>query len=281
MGLILGSEAAGSGEKLEPIVLTDILGSEDALGDMDFKVAGDADGITAFQMDIKVEGITIDVMKTALEEAQKGIVHILGEMEKCNPPPALSASKYAPRISSVPCPERFIGKVIGKGGETIKGICEKTGATLDVSKEKEMVFITGGPEADIDEAIRMVQFLTVEPEVGKIYRNCEVKKIVEFGCFVEYMPGFEGLVHISELDISRVPNVADVTSEGAMMDVKVIEINNRGQTRLSRKEVLLEENPELALTAATVPKEASGDKPRGPRPGGRGGGKPKRDAGGF
>ena len=111
MGLILGSEAAGGGDELEPIVLTDILGSEDALGDMDFKVAGDKDGITAFQMDIKVEGITIDVMKTALEEAQKGLVHILGEMEKCDPAPAGATSKYAPRIASIAVPEKYLSLI--------------------------------------------------------------------------------------------------------------------------------------------------------------------------
>ena len=274
MGLILGSEAAGGGEKLEPIVLTDILGSEDALGDMDFKVAGDAEGITAFQMDIKVEGITIDVMKTALEEAQKGIVHVLGEMDKCNPPPAGQASKYAPRILSIPVPEKFFGKVIGKGGETIRSIMEKTGAeNIDVNKEKEMVFVSGGGDADLDAAIAMIEGMIVEPEIGRTYRNCEVKKIVEFGCFVEYLPGLEGLVHISELDVARVPNVADVTSEGALIDVKVIEINSRGQTRLSRKEVLLEENPEAGAAAAVATGADGGQERSERRGGGRGGGR--------
>ena len=194
MGLILGSEAAGGGEKLDPIILTDILGSEDALGDMDFKVAGDKDGITAFQMDIKVEGITIDVMRSALEEAQKGIVHVLGQMEKCEPPPAGAMSKYAPQMQTIPVAEKYFGKVIGKGGETIRSIMEQTGVSaIDVDKENETVTVTGGGGSDVPAAIEIIRQMIAEPEIGKIYRDCVVKKVVEFGAFVEYMPGVEGL----------------------------------------------------------------------------------------
>jgi polyribonucleotide nucleotidyltransferase len=172
---------------------------------------------------------------------------------------------------------------------------EKTGAeNIDVNKEKEMVFVTGGADADLDAAIRMIEGMIVEPEVGKIYRGCVVKKVVEFGCFVEYLPGLEGLVHISELDVSRVPNVSDVTSEGAVMDVKIIAVDNRGKTSLSRKEVLLEENPELAAAGSMSDDSANerngggGGRGGGGR-GGRGGragpkrdsGGPKRDSGGF
>jgi polyribonucleotide nucleotidyltransferase len=299
MGLILGSEASGGGDKLDPIVLTDILGSEDALGDMDFKVAGDKDGITAFQMDIKVEGITIDVMRTALQEAQTGLVHILGEMEKCNPAPAGAMSKYAPQVGSIPVAEKYFGKVIGKGGETIRSIIEQTKVdSIDVDKDTQIVTVTGGAGSDVGAALEYIKNLIAEPEIGKIYRDCVVKKVVEFGAFVEYMPGQEGLCHISELDVARVPNASDVVTEGQTIDVKLVEVNSRGQTRLSRKEVLLEENPELAAAAAvsrsdgdssddsSERREGGGRGGRGGRGGGgrggggRGGGQ-RRDSGGF
>jgi len=294
MGLILGSEASGGGDKLDPIVLTDILGSEDALGDMDFKVAGDKDGITAFQMDIKVEGITIDVMRTALQEAQTGLVHILGEMEKCNPAPAGAMSKYAPQVGSIPVAEKYFGKVIGKGGETIRSIIEQTKVdSIDVDKETQIVTVTGGAGSDVGAALEYIKNLIAEPEIGKIYRDCVVKKVVEFGAFVEYMPGQEGLCHISELDVARVPNASDVVTEGQTIDVKLVEVNSRGQTRLSRKEVLLEENPELAAAAAasrrdgdssddsSESREGGGRGGRGGRGGGGRGGGQRRDSGGF
>jgi len=294
MGLILGSEASGGGEKLDPIVLTDILGSEDALGDMDFKVAGDKDGITAFQMDIKVEGITIDVMRTALQEAQKGLVHILGEMDRCYPAPAGAMSKYAPQVRSIEVAEKFFGKVIGKGGETIRTIIEQTKVdSIDVDKEKQIVTVTGGVGSDVGAAIKYIQNLIAEPEIGRIYRGCVVKKVVEFGAFVEFLPGQEGLCHISELDVARVPNASDVVTEGQTIDVKLVEVNSRGQTRLSRKEVLLEDNPELAATVADTPRMDDDSSEERREGGGRGGGRgrgrgggrgnvgPRRDSGGF
>ena len=282
MGLILGDE-----KHPEAIVLTDILGSEDALGDMDFKCAGDSDGFTAFQMDIKVEGITLDVMRNALEEARLGIVHVLGEMEKSNPAPRGTMGANAPQISKMSVNPKFIGKVIGKGGETIKGIIERTGvSSIDVD-DAGNVTITGPGGCDIDGAREVIEGICLEPEVGKIYRNCEVKKILEFGCFVEIFPGVDGLCHISELEVGRVANVVDVIKEGEKMDVKLLEINGRGQMKLSRREVLLEEDPELAgddnqERARRPARVEQGGRSggRGGRSGGRGRG-PRRDSGGF
>lgn len=235
MGLILGEE----GE--EPIVLRDILGSEDALGDMDFKVAGDGDGISAFQMDIKVEGITLPVMRNALESAREGLIHILGEMDKADPPPGGQMSKYAPKIEVVSVSPKFIGKIIGKGGEQIKAICEETKVdSIDID-DKGTVTITGSHGCDMPRALEIVAQLTTDPEVGKVYRNARVTKVLDFGAFVEILPGVEGLCHVSELDVTRVANVKDVVNEGDTIDVKLVETNERGQFKLSRREVMLDE----------------------------------------
>ena len=278
MGLILGDETHP-----EAIVLTDILGSEDALGDMDFKVAGDAEGITAFQMDIKVEGITLDVMRNALEEAKHGITHILGKMESANPPPNGKIKGNAPRISKMTVKPKFIGKVIGKGGETIKGIIERCGvSSIDVNDDGN-VTITGSGECDMEGAMEYINQICLEPEVGTIYRNCEVKKILEFGCFVEIFPGVDGLCHISEIEVGRVASVDDVVKEGDKIDVKLVEINGRGQLKLSRREVLLDEDPEAVGDDNQERGRPVGEGKKGGRRGRGGRGRPqkKRDAGGF
>ena len=237
MGLILGDEAEGEA----PVVLTDILGSEDALGDMDFKIAGDAEGLTAFQLDIKVEGITLPVMRTALERARVGLIHILGEMEKADPAPGGEMSKYAPQIRTMTVSKKYIGRVIGKGGEQIKSICEQTKIdTVDINDDG-VVDLNGGFGCDMDAAVAIIESLTVEPEVGKTYRGARVTKVLEFGAFVEVLPGIEGLCHVSELDVTRVNNPKDVVSEGDRIDVKLLETNERGQLKLSRREVLLDE----------------------------------------
>ena len=257
MGLILGDEAKGE----EPIVLTDILGSEDALGDMDFKIAGDAEGLTAFQLDIKVEGITIPVMRTALEAARVGLIHILGEMEKADPPPGGQMSKYAPQIRSLTVSKKYIGRVIGKGGEQIKSICEQTKIeTIDVDDDG-VVVLSGGFGCDMDAAIAIVESLTLEPEIGKVYRGARVTKVLEFGAFVEVLPGIEGLCHVSELDVTRVNNPKDVVNEGDRIDVKLLETNERGQLKLSRREVMLDEGGDELKAQLAEAKRAREDVP--------------------
>ncbi|KAL2631818.1 hypothetical protein R1flu_016504 [Riccia fluitans] len=239
MGLILDTKQAGGDG--EPLILTDILGSEDALGDMDFKIAGNEDGVTAFQMDIKVEGITIPVMRKALEQAKAGRIHILGEMKKCNPPPAGSLSKYAPLIDVIKVKPEKVNVVIGSGGKTIKGLIEETGVdSIDID-DTGLVTICGSTPEGVQRAKERIAGLTLVPVVGTVYRNCKVKGILAFGCFVEIAPGKEGLVHISELALTRVNKVEDVVNLGDFLDVKLTEINSKGQLRLSRKAVLLEE----------------------------------------
>ena len=255
MGLILGDVSKGE----EPVVLTDILGSEDALGDMDFKIAGDADGLTAFQLDIKVEGITLPVMRTALESARVGLIHILGEMEKANPAPGGTMSKYAPQIRTLTVSKKYIGRVIGKGGEQIKSICEISKIdTIDISDDG-VVVLSGGFGCDMDAAVAIVESLTVEPEIGKIYRGARVTKVLEFGAFVEVLPGIEGLCHVSELDVTRVNNPKDVVNEGDRIDVKLLETNERGQLKLSRREVLLDEGGEEVRAQVAAAKLARED----------------------
>ena len=252
MGLILGDEA----EAEAPVVLTDILGSEDALGDMDFKIAGDAEGLTAFQLDIKVEGITLPVMRTALERARVGLIHILGEMEKADPPPGGEMSKYAPQIRTLTVSKKYIGRVIGKGGEQIKSICEETKIDSVDINDDGVVVLSGGFGCDMDAAVAIVNSLTVEPEVGKTYRGARVTKVLEFGAFVEVLPGIEGLCHVSELDVTRVNNPKDVVSDGDRIDVKLLETNERGQLKLSRREVLLDEGGDEARAQLEEAKQA-------------------------
>jgi polyribonucleotide nucleotidyltransferase len=195
-------------------------------------------------MDIKVEGITLPVLRDALESARVGLIHILGEMEKANPPVGGKMSEYAPQIEVVHVPSKYIGKIIGKGGEQIKSICEETKVdTIDINDEGR-VTITGSFGCDMTRALEIVAQLTVEPVVGKIYRGARVTKVLEFGAFVEILPGVEGLCHVSELDVTRVANVKDVVNEGDRIDVKLVETNERGQFKLSRREVMLDEGGE-------------------------------------
>jgi len=234
MGLILNTrDCGGDGE---PLILSDILGSEDALGDMDFKVAGNETGITAFQMDIKVEGITVPVMRMALEQAKAGRIHILGEMSKSSPPPALQVSTHAPRITMLKVDSDKISIIVGPGGKTIRGIIESSGVeSVDVSDDGS-VRIVGRSVQGIEVARSKILGLTMVPIVGNVYRNCKVKTVTTFGCFVEIAPGKEGLCHISELTSSKkLARVEDFVNEGDFLDVKLIEINARGQLRLSHR----------------------------------------------
>lgn len=227
MGLVL--------EEGKYTVLSDILGIEDALGDMDFKITGDALGITAFQMDIKVEGITIEIMKTALMQAKEGRVHILQKMlEVC--PTYGKMSKHAPRIETIQIKPSKIGEVIGPGGKNIRAIIEATGVEIDINDDG-LICIASANLEGITKAKEIILGMTSEVEIGRTYSG-KIRSVVAFGVFVEILPGKEGLCHISEYDNARIQNMTDVAKEGEVISVKVIDINERGQVKLSRKATL-------------------------------------------
>jgi polyribonucleotide nucleotidyltransferase len=215
-------------------VLSDIMGDEDHLGDMDFKVAGSADGITALQMDIKIDGITAEIMKTALEQAKTGRLHILGEMNKALAESRDQMSDFAPRIISFKIDPSKIREVIGKGGATIRGITEQTGASIDLTDDG-VVKIASVDKAAGEEARRLIEEITDEVEVGKIYEG-KVARLMDFGAFVTILPGKDGLVHISQISDDHVDKVSDKLSEGDIVKVKVLEIDRQGRVRLSMKE---------------------------------------------
>lgn len=217
-------------------VLTDILGDEDHLGDMDFKVAGSADGVTALQMDIKIGGVSKEIMAQALKQAKDGRMYILGKMAQCLTAPRAEMSSYAPRITTIFIKPDRIRDVIGSGGKTIRSITETTGVSIDID-DSGKINIASSDKAACDAAIEMIRGLTDEAEEGKLYMGT-VKKIMEFGAFVEIMPGTDGLVHISELDETRVKNVTDVLKEGDKVLVKCIGIDKQGKIKLSRKAAL-------------------------------------------
>ena len=217
-------------------ILSDILGSEDHLGDMDFKVAGTPNGINALQMDIKVEGLDRELMGKALEQAKAGRMHILGEMEKVLQSPREEMSKYAPRIITITVPKDKIRDVIGPGGKVIREIIDKTGVTIDINDDG-VVSIASTDEDSAKRAVEFVQNLVQEVEIGKIYLG-KVKKIVDFGAFVEIFPGTDGLVHISQICDRRIKNVSDEIQEGDEIKVKVIDVDQQGRVKLSRKEAL-------------------------------------------
>jgi polyribonucleotide nucleotidyltransferase len=220
-------------------VLSDIMGDEDHLGDMDFKVAGTADGITALQMDIKIDGITAEIMKTALAQAKTGRIHILGEMNKVLPAAREHMSDYAPRIITFKIDPSKIREVIGKGGATIRGITEITGASVDLTDDG-VVKIASVDKAAGEEARRLIEEITAEVEVGKIYEG-KVVRLMDFGAFVTILPGKDGLVHISQISNEHVDKVSDKLSEGDVVRVKVLEIDRQGRVRLSMKEAEKEE----------------------------------------
>jgi polyribonucleotide nucleotidyltransferase len=225
-------------------VLSDILGDEDHLGDMDFKVAGTTDGITALQMDIKIDGITTEIMQQALDQAKEGRLHILGEMAKEITEGRAEMSEYAPRLITFRINPEKIRDVIGKGGATIRAITEETGATIEVDDDG-VIKIASVEKAAGDEARRRVEQVTAEVEVGVIYEG-KVAKIMDFGAFVNILPGKDGLVHISQISDERVENVSDKLSEGDVVKVKVLEVDRQGRIRLSMKAVSADEEAETA-----------------------------------
>ena len=215
-------------------VLTDILGDEDHLGDMDFKVAGTATGVTAIQMDNKVGGVTRDVMRQALHQARDARLTVLGVMQKAIETPRKEISEYAPRIVTLHIKPDKIRDVIGPGGKVIRGIVEETGCKIDI-EDDGTVLIASADGAAMQKAINMIQGITAEPEIGKIYKG-KVRKIVDFGAFVEILPGTDGLVHISQLAKERVRRVEDVLHEGDEVMVKVLDVDRSGKIRLSVRE---------------------------------------------
>lgn len=217
-------------------ILTDIQGLEDALGDMDFKVAGTKNGITAIQMDIKIDGINKEIFKQALAQAKRGREHIMGIMLDCIAEPRKELSKYAPKITTIHVDPEKISKIIGPGGKTIKKIVEETGAKIDI-EEDGRVYIAAVNSEEAAKAIDMINGITAEAEVGKVYTG-KVTRLMAFGAFVEILPGKEGLVHISQLSTERVNKVEDVVSVGDEIVVKVTEIDQKGRINLSRKAVL-------------------------------------------
>jgi polyribonucleotide nucleotidyltransferase len=216
-------------------VLTDILGDEDHLGDMDFKVAGTRQGVTALQMDIKIEGITPEIMEQALSQAQRGRLHILGEMDKAISVPREEMSKYAPRITTMKVPTDKIRDVIGKGGVTIRAISEATGAAIDIEDDGTIKIATADLSA-AEEARRRIEQITADVEAGTIYEG-KVVRLMDFGAFVNILPGKDGLVHISQISDERVANVSDKLAEGDVVKVKVLEVDKQGRIRLSMKAV--------------------------------------------
>ncbi|HEY7166599.1 MAG TPA: polyribonucleotide nucleotidyltransferase [Candidatus Binatia bacterium] len=219
-------------------VLSDILGEEDHLGDMDFKVAGTSEGVTSLQMDIKLTGVNRDIMRQALSQAKEGRLHILGIMNQTLSSHRTAVSGHAPRIITIKVRPEKIREIIGPGGKVIRGIIEATGVKMDVEDDGTVTIASSDEEAS-RKAIEMVQKIAAEAEVGKIYKGT-VRKIVDFGAFVEIFPGTDGLIHISQLAPERVRRVSDVLKEGDEVMVKVLEIDRQGKIRLSRKEALQE-----------------------------------------
>jgi len=217
-------------------ILTDILGTEDALGDMDFKVAGTAKGITAIQMDIKIAGLSLDLMGKALDQAKVGRLHILGVMNKTLPEQRSEMSPWAPRIITIQVKPKEIGKIIGPKGATIRDIEARSGASVSIDDDGIVTIAAVGAEAGTI-AREMVEALVVEPEIGKTYTG-KVKTTTAFGAFVEIMPGIEGLIHISELQHGRTDKTEDVVKKGDVVTVKLLEVDDRGKMRLSRKALI-------------------------------------------
>jgi len=218
-------------------ILSDIMGLEDHLGDMDFKVAGTKDGITALQLDIKVQGLNKDILEKALAQAHQGRMHILGEMEKVISAPKAEISVYAPRILALNVPVEKIGMIIGPGGKMIRALQEEFSVKIDISDDGKVTIASvdvGGAQACYEK----IKAMTVEAEMGRIYQG-RVVKIMNFGAFVEFMPGTEGLVHISELDKTRVNKVEDIVKEGDSITVKLIKVDpDTGKYSLSRKQAM-------------------------------------------
>ena len=252
-------------------ILSDILGDEDHLGDMDFKVCGTSKGVTAIQMDIKIAGLSRDILQRALDQAREGRLFILGRMLETLSTHREELSKWAPRITTLKVKPDQIRLVIGPGGKTIKGIVDQTGVAIDVEDDGTVNIASADPEA-VKKAIAIIESLTREPEVGTIYKG-KVTRVTDFGAFVEVIPGTDGLLHISEMAHTRVERVEDIMKEGDEVEVKLISVERDGKLRLSRREILpLPEGDEGEQAKARMQAAREGGGDRGPRPGGDRGG---------
>jgi polyribonucleotide nucleotidyltransferase len=268
-------------------ILSDILGDEDHLGDMDFKVCGTSKGITAIQMDIKIEGLNRQILSQALDQAREGRLFILGKMLETLNAPRPELSKYAPRITTIKVKPDQIRIIIGPGGKTIKGIIDQTGVTIDVEDDGTVNVASSDSDA-VKKALDIIKGLTAEPEVGATYKGA-VQRITDFGAFIELLPGTDGLLHISEMDHKRVERVTDVMKEGDIVEVKVISIDRDGKIRLTRRELLpfpegeegerARERLQQAREAGSGPPRREGGRDRGPRRDGprSGGDRPRRN----
>jgi polyribonucleotide nucleotidyltransferase len=249
-------------------VLTDIAGEEDHYGDMDFKVAGTRNGITALQMDIKVDGLAPELMAGALEQARAGRVYILDEMLKAIAQPRTEISQYAPRILTIRVPVDKIRDIIGPGGKMIRSIVERTGCKIDIEDDGR-VAIASVDESAARKAIAIIEELTATPELNKSYLG-KVVRVVEFGAFVEILPGTDGLLHVSEMAHHRVNNVHDEVKEGDQVLVKVVSIDPSGKIRLSRKALLEEAQGGTPAAVGSGSGEGHSGNPGGGPSGGRG-----------
>jgi polyribonucleotide nucleotidyltransferase len=279
MGLISDGPLADA--KTRIAILSDILGDEDHLGDMDFKVCGTKKGVTAIQMDIKIAGLSRDVLAQALEQAREGRIYILDKMLATLAQPRPDLSKWAPRITQIKVKPDQIRLIIGPGGKTIKGIIDQTGVAIDVEDDGTVNVASSDSDA-VKRALEIIKGLTTEPEVGAVYKG-KVTRIADFGAFVEILPGTDGLLHVSEMAHFRVDKVTDVMNEGDPVDVKVLSVDRDGKIRLTRRELLPlpeGEEGERAKQRMLQAREAGGGPPRGGRDrGDRRDGPPSRDRG--
>jgi polyribonucleotide nucleotidyltransferase len=252
-------------------ILSDILGDEDHLGDMDFKVCGTARGITAIQMDIKISGLSREILASALEQAREGRIHILGKMLETLPAARKDLSKHAPRITSIRVKPDQIRVIIGPGGKTIKGIIDQTGVAIDVNDDGTVNVASSDADA-VQKALDIIKGLTAEPEVGATYKGT-VQRITDFGAFIEILPGTDGLLHVSEMAHTRVDRVEDVLKEGETVEVKVLSVDRDGKIRLSRREL-------LPLPEGEAGERARANMAAARESGGGRGGPPSRSGGG-
>jgi polyribonucleotide nucleotidyltransferase len=254
------------------VILTDIQGTEDHLGDMDFKVAGTAEGITALQMDIKISGLSTEIMKQALEQARQARLFILGKILEVIPAPRSELKPHAPRITTVKIPSDKIGAIIGPGGKNIRALQDETGTKIDI-QEDGTIYIASTNSEGAEIARQRIEAITETPQLGRIYTG-KVVRIADFGAFVEILPGTDGMVHISQLDSERVEKVEDVVKMGDEITVMVTGIDPMGKIRLSRQAVL--EGWTIEEAQERDSRKSSGGRPGGARPGGerRPGGRP-------
>jgi polyribonucleotide nucleotidyltransferase len=264
MGLI--SDGALTDPKTRTAILSDILGDEDHLGDMDFKVCGTRKGVTAIQMDIKIAGLSREVLAQALEQAREGRLFILDKMLATLAAPRPELSKWAPRITQIKVKPDQIRLIIGPGGKTIKGIIDQTGVAIDVEDDGTVNVASADSEA-VKKALEIINGLTAEPEVGATYKGA-VTRVADFGAFVEILPGTDGLLHVSEMAHHRVEKVTDVMKEGDVVEVKVLSVDRDGKIRLTRRELLpFPEGPEgeAARKRLAQSREQGAPAPRGGR----------------